>query len=189
MTKSELDKNGDGEVAPDELPPGFKELDIYPVNPDGTTGDGVIDMHDYGPVPTREMQAMNAYVQKLGTAIGDWRTWASWPTNERPTPTEPLPVRLARGKALFERKCEGCHGTDGNGRLTADQKDSANFNDAYHFLNPQPRNFTFGVFKSRTTPSGVSPARRRHLPHHQPRSAEGSDHARVGQPCRRTRVE
>jgi cytochrome c oxidase cbb3-type subunit I/II len=157
VTKSELDKNQDGVVSPDELPPDFKQLDIYPVNPDGTTGDGVIDMHDYGPVPTLEMRAMDAYVQKLGTAIGDWRTWASWPTNERPTPTEPLPLRLARGKALFERKCAGCHGTFGNGRLTTDEKDSANFNDAYHFLNPQPRNFTFGVFKSRTTPSGSLP--------------------------------
>jgi len=157
VTKTELDKNQDGVVSPDELPPDFKDLDIYPVNPDGTTGDGVIDMHDYGPVPTREMQAMDAYVQKLGTAIGDWRTWAPWPTNDRPTPTEPLSLRVERGKALFERKCAGCHGVFGNGRLTADAKDSANFNDAYHFLNPQPRNFTVGVFKSRTTPSGSLP--------------------------------
>jgi cytochrome c oxidase cbb3-type subunit I/II len=157
VTKGELDKNQDGVVSPDEIPPDFKQLDIYPVNPDGTTGDGVIDMHDYGPVPTREMQAMDAYVQKLGTAIGDWRTWAPWPTNDRSAPTEPLALRLARGKALFALKCAGCHGEFGNGRLTADEKDSANFNDAYHFLNPQPRNFTFGVFKSRTTPSGSLP--------------------------------
>ena len=157
VTKSELDKNQDGVVSPDELPPDFKELDVYPVNPDGTTGDGVIDMHDYGPVPTREMQGVDAYLQKIGTAIGDWRTWAPWPTNDRPTPTEPLPLRLERGKASFERKCSGCHGMFGNGRMTADEKDSANFSDAYHFLNPQPRNFTFGVFKSRTTPSGSLP--------------------------------
>jgi cytochrome c oxidase cbb3-type subunit I/II len=157
VTRSELDKNQDGVVSPDEVPPDFKQLDTYPVNSDGTTGDGVIDMHDYGPVPAREMQAVDAYVQKLGTAIGDWRTWAPWPTNDRPVPTEPLPLRLARGKELFERKCMGCHGEFGNGRLTAAEKDSANFNDAYHFLNPQPRNFTFGVFKSRTTPSGSLP--------------------------------
>ncbi len=157
VTKSELDKNQDGVVSLDELPPDFKELDVYPVNPDGTTGDGVIDMHDYGPVPTREMQAVDAYLQKIGTAIGDWRTWSPWPTNDRPTPTEPLSLRVERGKASFERKCSGCHGMFGNGRLTADEKSSANFSDAYHFLNPQPRNFTFGVFKSRTTPSGSLP--------------------------------
>jgi cytochrome c oxidase cbb3-type subunit I/II len=157
VTKSELDKNQDGVVSPDELPPDFKELDVYPVNPDGTIGDGVIDMHDYGPVPTREMQAVDAYLQKIGTAIGDWRTWAPWPTNDRPTPTEPIDIRIVRGKAMFEKKCSGCHGMFGNGRLTADEKDSTNFNDAYHFLNPQPRNFTLGVFKSRTTPSGSLP--------------------------------
>jgi cytochrome c oxidase cbb3-type subunit I/II len=157
VTKSELDTNGDGVVTPDELPPDWKELDVWPQNPDGTVGDGIIDMHDYGPVPTREMQGMDAYVQKIGTGIGDWRTWTPWPAGERPAPTEPLELRISRGKAIFENKCSGCHGLFGNGRLTADQNSSTNFNDAYHFLNPQPRNFTFGVFKSRTTPSGSLP--------------------------------
>ena len=36
VTKSELDKNGDGVVTPDELPPDWKELDVWPVNPDGS---------------------------------------------------------------------------------------------------------------------------------------------------------
>jgi cytochrome c oxidase cbb3-type subunit I/II len=157
VTKSELDKNGDGVVTPDELPPNFKELDVWPVNSDGSVGDGIVDMHDYGPVPTKEMEGLEAHLQKIGTSIGDWRTWTPWPTNERPTPTEPVGLRVSRGKALFERKCQGCHGKFGNGRLTSDANSSTNFNDAYHFLNPQPRNFTFGVFKSRTTPSGALP--------------------------------
>jgi cytochrome c oxidase cbb3-type subunit I/II len=157
VTKGDLDKNQDGSVTPDEIPAELKELDVYPANADGTNGDGVIDMHDYGPTPTNEMLGVDAYLQKLGTAIGDWRSWTAWPTNERPAPTEPLSLRLERGKALFERKCSGCHGLYGNGRLTADEQTSTNFNDAYHFLNPQPRNFTFGVFKSRTTPSGALP--------------------------------
>ena len=157
VTKSELDKNGDGVVTPDELPPDWKELDVWPVNPDGTVGDGIVDMHDYGPVPTREMQAVEAYLQKIGTAIGDWRVWEPWPTNHRPAPTEPLALRLARGKEVFEKKCAGCHGKFGNGRLTKDDKVSSNFNDAYHFLDPQPRNFTLAAFKSRTTPSGALP--------------------------------
>jgi len=157
VTKSELDKNGDGAVTPDELPPDWKDLDVWPVNSDGTVGDGIIDMHDYGPRPTAEMVAVDAYMQKIGTAIGDWRVWEPWPTNLRPVPTEPLELRVARGKAIFEKKCFGCHGKFGDGRSTGDNKRSTNFNDAYHFLNPQPRNFTFGVFKSRTTPSGALP--------------------------------
>jgi cytochrome c oxidase cbb3-type subunit 2 len=157
VTKSELDKNGDGVVTPDELPPDWKELDVWPVNPDGTVGDGIIDQHDYGPVPTREMQAIEAYLQRIGTAIGDWRNWEPWPTNSRPAPTEPLALRVARGKAVFEKKCAGCHGLFGNGRLSADAKGSTNFSDAYHFLNPQPRNFVLAAFKSRTTPSGALP--------------------------------
>jgi cytochrome c oxidase cbb3-type subunit I/II len=157
VTKSELDKNGDGIVTPDELPPGWKELDVWPINSDGTVGDGIIDMHDYGPQPTQEMIGVEAYLQKIGTSIGDWRVWEPWPTNERPAPTEPMALRISRGKATFEKKCQGCHGVFGNGRLSADAKSSSNFNDAYHFLNPQPRNFTLGVFKSRTTPSGALP--------------------------------
>ena len=158
VTKSELDKNGDGTVTPDELPPNWKELDVWPVNAaDGSVGDGIIDMHDYGPRPTEEMVAVEAYLQKIGTAIGDWRVWEPWPTNQRPVPTEPLELRVSRGQAIFANKCSGCHGVYGNGRTTADANAAANFNDAYHFLNPQPRNFTFGVFKSRTTPSGALP--------------------------------
>lgn len=157
VTKSDLDKNGDGIVTPDELPPGWTELDAWPVNADGTVGDGIIDMHDYGPRPTREMIATEAYLQKIGTSIGDWRVWEPWPTNARPAPTEPLSLRVSRGKAIFGKKCEGCHGVFGNGRVTADEKSSVNFSDAYHFLNPQPRNFVIGVFKSRTTPSGALP--------------------------------
>jgi cytochrome c oxidase cbb3-type subunit 2 len=157
VTRSELDKNGDGSVTPDELPPNWKDLDAWPVNSDGSAGDGIIDMHDDGPRPTIEMVAVDAYLQEIGTAIGDWRVWEPWPTNQRPAPTEPLDLRRARGKEIFETKCFGCHGRFGNGRLTADDKDSTNFNDAYHFLNPQPRNFTFGMFKSRTTPSGALP--------------------------------
>jgi cytochrome c oxidase cbb3-type subunit I/II len=157
VTKTELDRNGDGAVTPDELPPNWKDLDVWPVNADGSVGDGIVDMHDYGPRPTAEMAAVEAYLQKIGTSIGDWRVWEPWPTNLRPTPTEPLALRVGRGKTVFENKCSGCHGLHGNGRTSADEKVSANFNDAYHFLNPQPRNFTFGVFKSRTTPSGALP--------------------------------
>jgi cytochrome c oxidase cbb3-type subunit I/II len=150
VTKSELDA-----IKP--LPDNFKDLDSYPLNADGSHGDGIIDMHDYGPVPTAEMVGVEAYMQKIGTAIGDWRTWEAWPVMRRSATSEPLELRVGRGKIVFENKCSGCHGAYGNGRTTADAKGSTNFNVAYHFLNPQPRDFTTGAFKSRTTPSGALP--------------------------------
>ncbi len=157
VTRSELDANGDGSVSPDELPANWKQLDVWPVNDDGTVGDGIIDMHDYGPVPTEKMLGLEAYLQKIGTAIGDWRTWEPWPTMSRGRVSEPLELRVQRGKGIFETKCSGCHGAFGNGRTTADNKVSDNFNIAYHFLNPQPRDFTSATFKSRTTASGELP--------------------------------
>jgi cytochrome c oxidase cbb3-type subunit I/II len=157
------DKNHDGRVTKSELdaiaqkPANFAELDTWPVNADGSHGDGIIDMHDYGPVPSEEMVGVEAYMQKIGTAIGDWRTWEAWPATRRSPTNEPLALRESRGKAIFETKCAGCHGTYGNGRTTADSAVSTNFNTAYHFLNPQPRDFTTAAFKSRTTPSGALP--------------------------------
>ncbi|MGB8692412.1 MAG: cbb3-type cytochrome c oxidase subunit II [Steroidobacteraceae bacterium] len=157
------DANHDGRVTKTELsavgtlPADFKDLDAWPVNADGAHGDGVIDMHDYGPVPSQEMVGVEAYMQKIGTAIGDWRTWVAWPTARRATTNEPLALRVRRGQQIFEIKCAGCHGQYGNGRLSADDKDSTNFNVAYHFLNPQPRDLTSAAFKSRTTPSGSLP--------------------------------
>jgi cytochrome c oxidase cbb3-type subunit I/II len=150
VTKSELAAAGVGAAI-------IKSLDIWPVNEDGTVGDGIIDMHDYGPVPTREMVGVEAYLQKIGTAVGDWRTWEPWPTAHRTATTEPLSLRVSRGGEIFAKKCSGCHGVYGNGRTTDDRKSSTNFNVAYHFLNPQPRDLTTGVYKSRTTPSGALP--------------------------------
>jgi cytochrome c oxidase cbb3-type subunit I/II len=157
------DKNHDGRVTKSELdaiaqkPANFAELDTWPVNADGSHGDGIIDMHDYGPVPTEEMVGVEAYMQRIGTAIGDWRNWEAWPATRRSPTNEPLALRESRGKAIFETKCAGCHGKYGNGRNTADSATSTNFNAAYHFLNPQPRDFTTAAFKSRTTPSGALP--------------------------------
>ena len=150
VTKSELDAIG-------KLPADFKELDSWPANADGTRGDGIIDMHDYGPVPTQEMVGVEAYMQKIGTAIGDWRVWQEWPTAHRTPTHEPLALRVQRGQDIFQKKCSGCHGQYGNGRTTQDTGVSTNFNTAYHFLNPQPRDLTTAAFKSRTTPSGSLP--------------------------------
>ena len=51
-----------------------------------------------------------------------------------------------RGRGLYERYCIGCHGRDGDGK-----------GPAAAFLDPRPRDFTRGVFKFRTTPTGSLP--------------------------------
>lgn len=51
-----------------------------------------------------------------------------------------------RGKALYQRYCIFCHGPDGDGR-----------GESAPYLDPKPRDFTKGVFKCRSTPSGSLP--------------------------------
>lgn len=50
------------------------------------------------------------------------------------------------GKALYERYCIFCHGREGDGR-----------GDSAPYIDPKPRDFTLGVFKCRSTPSGSIP--------------------------------
>lgn len=53
---------------------------------------------------------------------------------------------LDQGEALFERHCAACHGENGDGK-----------GDAERYLLPKARDFTVGVFKFRSTPSGSPP--------------------------------
>jgi hypothetical protein len=57
-----------------------------------------------------------------------------------------LTGQAKRGKELYGRYCMGCHGPRGDGEGE---------NAAY--LNPKPRDFTMGLFKCRSTPSGSIP--------------------------------
>ncbi len=98
-------------------------------------------------IPTKELVGLVAYVQKLGTNRGAWREVFE-PQNlavsiMKIPESEDL---LVRGKAVFEQRCIGCHGVKGDGNGFAAT-----------FLFPRPRDFTFGVFKFRTTPSGSLP--------------------------------
>ena len=56
------------------------------------------------------------------------------------------PAWAQDGKALYERKCAQCHGSDGKGEGISAP-----------FLYPKPRDFTRGLYKLRTTPSGQLP--------------------------------
>jgi cytochrome c oxidase cbb3-type subunit I/II len=61
----------------------------------------------------------------------------------------PVPIdeaRASRGKTIYQRFCIDCHGANGDGRGSSAQ-----------WLEPRPRDFTGGVFKCRSTPSGSLP--------------------------------
>lgn len=50
------------------------------------------------------------------------------------------------GEAAFPRYCNGCHGVRGDGKGTVAP-----------YLDPKPRDYTMGVFKCRSTPTGTLP--------------------------------
>jgi DMSO reductase family type II enzyme heme b subunit len=56
------------------------------------------------------------------------------------------PQDIEAGKQIYSRKCAQCHGEDGKGMGPAAER-----------VFPRPRDFTRGVYKIRTTPSGTAP--------------------------------
>ena len=89
-----------------------------------------------------QIQALVAYVQKLGTNRGRWRETVEPAESEIPDVTiTRTDEGMARGKAVYEQRCLGCHGVKGNGNGEA----------ATFFYKQRPRNFTAGVFKFRLT--------------------------------------
>ncbi len=70
------------------------------------------------------------------------------PTTEAPTaaPQSLDAERVKRGNAVYDRYCISCHGVEGDGRGYSAP-----------WLDPAPRDFTRGVFKWRSTPSGSLP--------------------------------
>jgi cbb3-type cytochrome c oxidase subunit I/cbb3-type cytochrome c oxidase subunit II len=120
------------EVVPDSIMPTFPWLFEEPE--DGEA-----------PEFNEDGKALVAYVQKLGTGIGDWREGfvstqiaAGKVLNVSPQAQADL---LTLGKTVYERRCIGCHGEKGNGKGPASR-----------FMNPVPRDFTKGIFKFRSTP-------------------------------------
>jgi len=68
---------------------------------------------------------------------------ATLPSASRAVELTPI---QAEGAVVYQRYCVGCHGSQGDGR-----------GPAAPMLITQPRDFTSGIFKFRTTPSGALP--------------------------------
>ena len=97
---------------------------------------------------TEELEGLVDYIQKLGTNRGKWRDLFEPQSIDASMVSIPRSEEwIAFGKEVYTRRCEGCHGDNGNGNGPA-----ATF--MYEF---RPRNFTAGVFKFRLTPSGSLP--------------------------------
>lgn len=100
---------------------------------------------DDAPQLNADGKALVAYIQRLGTTIGDWRetfisTRLSAGVSLALDPRERAEL-TSLGKTVYERRCIGCHGKHGDGKgLSA------------IFLDPKPRDFTKGIFKFRSTP-------------------------------------
>src|SRR5437899_3063116 len=97
--------------------------------------------------PTAELVGLVRYIQKLGTNRGAWREVFEPQAVGVSVMNSPRSQDLlALGREVYQARCSGCHGKGGDGNGAAAT-----------FLSPRPRNFTLGVFKFRTTPSGSLP--------------------------------
>jgi mono/diheme cytochrome c family protein len=85
----------------------------------------------------------------LFAAVGPGYQWSSGPESSglpmRPRPPETAALRVL-GTSVYAQRCAPCHGRRGDGRGWAARK-----------LTPAPRDFTTGVYKLRSTPSGSIP--------------------------------
>jgi cytochrome c oxidase cbb3-type subunit I/II len=95
---------------------------------------------------TPDLQALVAYVQKLGMNRGKWRDLFEPQSLEVMDATLPRSEEwIAHGKEVYERRCLGCHGANGDGNGPA----------ATFLYNQRPRNFAAAVFKFRLTKEPV----------------------------------
>jgi cytochrome c oxidase cbb3-type subunit I/II len=97
---------------------------------------------------TEDLRALVAYLQKLGTNRGKWRDRFEPQRMEASRVSLPRSEEwMAYGHEVYARRCLGCHGAEGDGNGPA----------ATFMHRDRPRNFTWGVFKFRLTPSGSLP--------------------------------
>lgn len=141
--------------------PGASGVTFVPPRADGDLpidGTPVLDLTPFGNhppaltsvrlvIPQRDMVGLVRYLQKLGTNRGAWREVFEPQTVSFSVMTIPSTRDLLdRGAQVYRRRCAGCHGLRGDGN-----------GPAATFLFPRPHDFTSGVFKFRTTPSGSLP--------------------------------
>jgi cytochrome c oxidase cbb3-type subunit 2 len=97
-------------------------------------------------VITDELTALVAYLQKIGTNRGKWRDVFEPQRFEAVQVSVPRSEEwIAHGKNVYTRRCEGCHGVNGNGNGPA----------ATFMTEQRPRDFTLGQFKFKLTPAGL----------------------------------
>lgn len=121
-------------VVPDSIMPRFrwlfkKEGDRFVLNEDG--------------------KALVAFIQNLGMNRGKWRDEFPSQIIGQGSATIETEASIKRGKAVYVRRCIGCHGEKGDGKGIAPA--------AIGFEKALPRDFTSGLFKFRTTPLGALP--------------------------------
>lgn len=64
------------------------------------------------------------------------------------TATDESQSRLIQGQAVYQQRCEQCHGVSGDGN-----------GPSAHFMYPRPRDYRRGIFKFTSTPYGMRPQR------------------------------
>jgi len=91
---------------------------------------------------TKDLEGLIAYVQKLGMNRGKWRDLFEPQQLEVMDATLPRSEEwILHGKEVYERRCLGCHGVNGDGNGPA----------ATFLFNQRPRSFAAAVFKFRLT--------------------------------------
>jgi cytochrome c oxidase cbb3-type subunit I/II len=91
---------------------------------------------------SEELEALVAYVQKLGMNRGKWRDLFEPQQLEVMDATFPRSEEwILHGKEVYERRCLGCHGVNGDGNGPA----------STFLFNQRARNFNAAVFKFRLT--------------------------------------
>ncbi|MEX2146520.1 MAG: cbb3-type cytochrome c oxidase subunit II [Candidatus Rokuibacteriota bacterium] len=97
--------------------------------------------------PREDLVGLVRYLQKLGTNRGAWRdVFEPQGVTVGAMQAPDSEAMRELGKQVYDHHCVGCHGTRGDGA-----------GPAATFLSPRPRDFTLGVFKFHSTPSGTLP--------------------------------
>jgi cbb3-type cytochrome oxidase cytochrome c subunit len=142
---------GTRRVGPDLAREGGKRPDGWHVahlkNPQALVSVSVMPKYTW--LTDDEIKALVAYLQKLGTGIGDWRKADIAEAQEEEEQEEvpqaaPSPELIAKGKQIYHRLCIGCHGADGDGK-----------GPVAAVLTPKPADFTDEDWKHGGSPQEV----------------------------------